>query len=166
MKGTCLRKQISSVMSDSNSFEEFQSKLLEAYGISVHESRGRLSYLTPDRTKPIRARMLGTDFEKEYLELFFLGQVQSRQPHPVLHSREPGNQKLRSNAYPFKSKNPQYRSRASIRLTIDVEACVKAQENRYYAQTVMVTNLNQMSKTLLFLQENNIGTQEEFSFDS
>ena len=27
-------------------------------------SRGRLSYLTPDRTKPITARKLGDDFDK------------------------------------------------------------------------------------------------------
>ena len=33
-------------------------------GISVKESRGRLSYLTPDRTKPITARKLGDDFDR------------------------------------------------------------------------------------------------------
>ena len=33
-------------------------------GIIVKESRGRLSYLTPVRTKPITARKLGDDFDK------------------------------------------------------------------------------------------------------
>ncbi len=33
-------------------------------GVTVKESRGRLSYLTPDRTKPITARKLGDDFDK------------------------------------------------------------------------------------------------------
>ena len=32
--------------------------------LNVKESRGRLSYLTPDRTKPITARKLGDDFDK------------------------------------------------------------------------------------------------------
>ena len=32
--------------------------------MTVKESRGRLSYLTPDRTKPITARKLGDDFDK------------------------------------------------------------------------------------------------------
>ena len=32
--------------------------------IRDRESRGRLSYLTPDRTKPITARKLGDDFDK------------------------------------------------------------------------------------------------------
>ena len=33
-------------------------------GVTVKESRGRLSYLTPDRTKPITARKLGDDFDR------------------------------------------------------------------------------------------------------
>ena len=32
--------------------------------MTVKESRGRLSYLTPDRTKPITARRLGDDFDR------------------------------------------------------------------------------------------------------
>ena len=49
-----LRKQIRSVLSSAVSYEDFVEKLLEL-GITVKESRGRLSYLTPDRTKPITA---------------------------------------------------------------------------------------------------------------
>ena len=37
---------------------------LDVYKRQVKESRGRLSYLTPDRTKPITARKLGDDFDK------------------------------------------------------------------------------------------------------
>ena len=32
--------------------------------MAVKESRARLSYLTPDRTKPITARKLGDDFDR------------------------------------------------------------------------------------------------------
>ena len=32
--------------------------------MTVKESRGRLSYLSPDRTKPITARKLGDDFDR------------------------------------------------------------------------------------------------------
>ena len=45
------------------SFEDFAQRLLQR-GITVKESRGRLSYLTPDRTKPITARKLGDDFDR------------------------------------------------------------------------------------------------------
>ena len=54
-----MRKQIHSVLSSAVSYEDFSEKLLEL-GIT----RGRLSYLTPDRTKPITARKLGDDFDK------------------------------------------------------------------------------------------------------
>ena len=52
-------------------------------------------------------------------------------------------------------------SSKSIRLIVDIEANIKAQQNRLYAQKVKVGNLQQMSKTLAFLQENGIGTLEE-----
>ena len=45
------------------SFEDFAQRLLQR-GITVKESRGRLSYLTPDRAKPITARKLGDDFDR------------------------------------------------------------------------------------------------------
>ena len=55
-----LRRTIRAVLSSAVSFEDFSGKLLQQ-GVTVKESRGRLSYLTPDRTKPITARKLGDD---------------------------------------------------------------------------------------------------------
>ena len=48
----------------------------------------------------------------------------------------------------------------SIRLIVDVETLIKAQQNRYYAEKVKIGNLQQMANTLAFLQENGIGTEE------
>ena len=53
-----LRGAIRTALSSALSFEDFSGKLLQQ-GVTVKESRGRLSYLTPDRTKPITARKLG-----------------------------------------------------------------------------------------------------------
>ena len=58
-----LRRTIRQALSHASSFDEFSSLLLRE-GVTVKESRGRLSYLTPDRTKPITARKLGDDFDK------------------------------------------------------------------------------------------------------
>ena len=58
-----LRRTIRQALSQAGSFEEFSSLLLRE-GVTVKESRGRLSYLTPDRTKPITARKLGDDFDR------------------------------------------------------------------------------------------------------
>ena len=60
-----LRKQISSVLYRTTSFEEFSDRLMQQYGITVKESRGQLSYLPSGRTKFIRAKHLGDKFEKE-----------------------------------------------------------------------------------------------------
>ena len=59
-----LRKQISSVLYRTTSFEDFSDKLMQQYGITVKESRGQLSYLPSGRTKFIRARHLGDKFDK------------------------------------------------------------------------------------------------------
>ncbi|MDE7245023.1 MAG: relaxase/mobilization nuclease domain-containing protein [Oscillospiraceae bacterium] len=58
-----LRQEIRAVLAVAVSFEDFAQRLLQR-GITVKESRGRLSYLTPDRTKPITARRLGDDFDR------------------------------------------------------------------------------------------------------
>ena len=59
-----LRKQISSVLYRTTSFEEFSDRLMQQYSITVKESRGCLSYLPAGRTKFIRAKHLGDKFEK------------------------------------------------------------------------------------------------------
>lgn len=51
-------------LSKAKSFEEFSAVLMHEYGIEAKENRGRYSYLTPERTKPITTRKLGTDFDK------------------------------------------------------------------------------------------------------
>ena len=58
-----LRQTIRNAMSEATTFDEFFALLLQQ-GVTVKESRGRLSYLTPDRTKPITARKLGDDFDR------------------------------------------------------------------------------------------------------
>ncbi len=58
-----LRQAIRTALSSAASYGEFAAVLLQQ-GVTVKESRGRLSYLTPDRTKPITARKLGDDFDR------------------------------------------------------------------------------------------------------
>lgn len=143
-----LRRVITTTLDDSNSMEEFQKKLFENYGIAVHESRGRISYKLPDKDRPIRGRQLGTNFEKEYLQDFLL-----KKKIPTLNIPTTSETKTSATKHTPSSK--------SIRLIVDIEANIKAQQNRFYAQKVKVGNLQQMSKTLTFLQENGIGTLEE-----
>ncbi len=59
-----LRQTLRSVLSEAMTMEEFMNQLLQ-FGITVKESRGRYSYLTSERTKPITSRKLGDDFSRE-----------------------------------------------------------------------------------------------------
>ena len=131
--------------------EEFQRKLFENYGISVHESRGRLSYQIPDRSKAISARKLGTDFDKGFMESYFRN----------AQRRLAEQQRRSEKSNPSRSGRSHGKPNASIRLIVDLQNCAKAQQNKYYAQKVKISNLQQMSKTIAFLQENGIGTREE-----
>ncbi|WP_407926088.1 hypothetical protein [Clostridium vitabionis] len=154
-----LRAKILAVAGDCHSLDEFRKKLLEQYGISVHESKGRLSYLPPDRSRPIRARMLGTDFEKEHLKEIFRAYSRDTQMHfPAETSGK--------HTYVSGTMQPHTApalSGKSIRLIIDVATLVKAQQNRYYAEKVKIGNLQQMAKTLSFLQDNGIGSEVELT---
>jgi len=78
-----LRNAIDECAAISNSFDEFQSKLLEQFHISVIEHRGRYSYLHPDRQKRITERALGTRYGKEHLEQTFL----RKDPLAILYVR-------------------------------------------------------------------------------
>ncbi len=66
-----LRRVISDTIADSASYKDFCKKRFERYGISVHESRGRIGYVLPDSNKPIRGRQLGSDYEKDSIEKSF-----------------------------------------------------------------------------------------------
>ncbi len=72
-----LRRTIRQALSQAGSFDEFSSLLLRE-GVTVKESRGRLSYLTPDRTKPITARKLGDDFDKANRGNFLSGRFTNK----------------------------------------------------------------------------------------
>ena len=65
-----LRNIIRSALSSAKDFDEF-AELLSQQGVTVKKSRGRLSYLTSDRSKPITARRLGDDFDLTAINAVF-----------------------------------------------------------------------------------------------
>ncbi len=139
-----LRKAITSAMVESHSIEDFKKILLQQYGIIVKESRGRYSYLHPDRTKPITGKKLGTDFEKEFIENF-IKQNRSRTV-PTPQTKKTGKRQVAAAIAP--------------RLITDLNRCIKAQQNPYYAQKVKVGNLKELARTVAYLQDNGIFTTE------
>ncbi len=144
-----LRVAITACMLQAHSLDEFKDILLQQYGIIVKESRERFSYLHPDRNKPIASRMLGTDFEKGFIERYI-----------VTHQKEKSQQKQMDT----KQKTTRFKTPVSPntpRLIVDLQNCIKAQQNQYYAQKVKIGNLKQMAKTVTYLQERGISSIEE-----
>ena len=62
-----LRNAISEVSASACSLDEFQKILMKRFNISLKISRGRFSYLHPERGKYITGQNLGTHFEESYL---------------------------------------------------------------------------------------------------
>ena len=65
-----LRQIIKKALEAATDFEDF-AKLLSREGVTVKQSRGRLSYLTSDRSKPITARRLGDDLDLAAINAVF-----------------------------------------------------------------------------------------------
>ena len=126
-----LRKQISSVLYRTTSFEDFSDKLMQQYGIAVKESRGRLSYLPAGRTKFIRAKHLGDKFEKEQV-LAALAQ----------------NIRLAPTIQPIATDKPD-----KIQKLVDIQAKLKQGKGIGYERWAKKHNLKAMAQTLILLQE-------------
>ena len=127
-----LRKQISDVLDTAMSFEDFSDRLLQQYGITVKESRGRLSYLPAGRTKFIRAHSIGDKFEKE-LVLATLKENAKSQPI-ILHSN-------------LEEKPDR------IKKLVDIQAKLKQGKGIGYERWAKKHNLKAMAQTLILLQE-------------
>ena len=128
-----LRNAIDECAATSNSFDEFQSKLLELFQVSVIEHRGRYSYLHPDRQKRITERVLGTRYGKEHLEQTFL----RKDPLAILYVR------------------------SHLRLVVNLQTNVKAMQSPAYAHRVKLSNLQQMANTIIYVQEHGFDTQSD-----
>ena len=134
---TTSKQDIGNISALERMYQSFCDKLYEGYGITVHESRGKSGYILPDHVKPIRGRQLGSDFEKEHIIEVLSEKVAATKIEP---------QKYVS---------------SGIRLLTDLETCLKAQQNQYYARKVKITNLQQMAKTMDFIFANGINTVED-----
>ena len=154
-----LRQTLRAVLDTSTTFEQF-SVLLLRQGITVKESRGRLSYLTPDRTKPITARKLGDDFDRAAV-LALLEQ----NAHRVVEERAAAlkadkNAPKRSVMERLHEKQTTVKN-DGIQRTVDIEAKRAEGKGIGYERWAKVHNLKQMAKAQ-FLLETGFSSQEEF----
>lgn len=132
-----LREEIRMALSDAVSFEDFAEKLLRR-GITVKESRGRLSYLTPDRTKPITARKLGDDFDKAAVFAIFVRNTKRvRAKTDTIHSA-PAMQKI-------------INERDTVSRMVDIDAA--KEKGKGYEHWAKKHNLKNASRAYLLYKE-------------
>ena len=135
-----LRRQISEVLNVATSFEDFSDRLLQQYGITVKESRGRLSYLPAGRTKFIRARSIGDKFEKEL----------------VLAALKANTERKRT----IQSKSDR------IGKLIDIQAKLKQGKGIGYERWAKKHNLKTMAQILILLQDKGLLTRTHSTRES
>ena len=151
-----LRSAIEDSAASAHSLEEFQKLLAEKYHISLKVSRGRFSYLHPERGKYITGRSLGTRYEKEYLLSVWEKNTRRLQHLP------PGSA-ISDERSAFADQNdlPAFvYIKSDLRLVVDLQSCAKAQASSAYARKVRLTNLQQMAKTVAYIQEHGYDTED------
>ena len=143
-----LRQTIRNAMSEATTFDEFSALLLRQ-GVIVKESRGRLSYLTPDRTKPITARKLGDDFDRAAV-LALLEQnahraAEKTAPIPQYHTAETNRTE--------RGKTQKIAPTGSIQRMVDRAAKRAEGKGIGYDRWAAVHNLKQMAATVAAMEQ-------------
>ena len=147
-----LRRTIRQALSQATSFDEFSSLLLRE-GVTVKESRGRLSYLTPDRTKPITARKLGDDFDKAAVLALLTQNARRAAEQTTAIPEYPHTQKERLREEKTAKTAP---ADNTLQRMVDREAKRAEGKGVGYDRWASLHNLKQMAATHNFLMENEL----------
>lgn len=164
-----LRDAIDTVASHATSQEEFSRLLSEKYNITFKVSRGRYSYLHPNRSKYITGRSLGTLYEEKHLMQIF----QENSADQITENPVPDiSQVVRSSTPPVSAHTATSAEaphtflfiKSDLRLVTDLQHCIKAQQSQAYAQKVKLSNLKMMAQTVAYVQEH--GFQSKADLDA
>ncbi|MCB6357601.1 relaxase/mobilization nuclease domain-containing protein [Blautia wexlerae] len=163
-----LRDAIDNAAGIAKSPEEFSKILEEKYRIIFKISRGRYSYLHPDRKKYVTGRNLGTRYEEDFLMKTFMENTKSLSKKKKNVQEQPVSDTATNlqQALSFDSSQisvPFIFIKSDLRLVIDLQTCIKAQQSEAYAQKVKLTNLKQMAQTVAYIQEHGYDTRADFN---
>lgn len=188
-----LRSSIEEATASACSQEEFRQKLLAEYGVTLKVSRGRFSYLHPDRTKPVTGRQLGSEYVESWLLKLFQENEKTKKMKKCSPVQNEDNRKTddtdRRNLAEWQKADTAERQntagqqtigitasadystmdetvlsilsvKSNLRLVVDLQKCIKAQQSAAYAQKVKLSNLKQMALTVAYVQEHGYDTRE------
>lgn len=158
-----LRDAIDTVVLQASSQEEFSRLLAEKYNITFKVSRGRYSYLHPNRQKYITGRNLGTLYEENHLLQIFQ-ENSNRQPSEKSHPADrtiTDFSELSKLSISDETTHSFLFIKSDLRLVTDLEHCIKAQQSQAYAQKVKLSNLKMMAQTVAYVQEHGFQSKED-----
>lgn len=139
------RDAIAQAAEQARSEAEFIDIFAREHQIGVRFKRRRYSFTHPAREQPFTARSLGNACQREAILEKIAANLSSAQEHRPEFANLPRIFLVPSN----------------LRLVVDLQSCVKAQQSRAYARKVELSNLQRMARTVAWIQENGMGTLEK-----
>lgn len=138
-----IRTAIRECAAQTNNPEEFRLIMQQKYEITVKESRGRYSFLLPDRERGITERQLGSIYTKSFIE-------------KVIRREEIYYE--RNDQTPYRTND--YVS-PSVKKLVDIASNEKAMQSRGYEHAVVLSNVKKMAETMNVLSEKKIRGMSE-----
>ena len=150
----------------------FTNEQIKKYNITFKVSRGRYSYLHPNRSKYITGRSLGTLYEEKHLLQIF----QENSTVQITENPVPDISQVVNSSTPTVSAYTATTTKTTeaphtflfiksdLRLVTDLQHCIKAQQSQAYAQKVKLSNLKMMAQTVAYVQEH--GFQSKADLDA
>ena len=160
-----LRNAIDKTSSKCKSEKAFASMLKDNYKITLKVSRGRYSYLLPNRKEAIRGRTLGTDYTEEYLRTIFKENNKTLERESViekLNSLKKNDYKVDIDKYP-----KAFTMHTNLPFVKDLQNSAISITNRAYDRKIKINNLKEMANTIMYIEEHGIENRDALndSFD-
>ena len=150
-----LRDAIDDCAKDAMTLDEFYYLLSDRYKVKVFQTRGRFSYLHPDRNKNIRARALGASYEKEALLEKFIQNCQEQEMQTRVPMSFAG---FDLETYPVLEV---LFIESDLHLVPNLQKYIKEKYSHINDREVLLSTLQEEARTVAFIQMNNINDLDE-----
>lgn len=147
-----LRDAIRHAALDAGNEKEFAKILKEKYGIELKISRGRYSYLHPERNKPITGRMLGEDCREKFLREIFIKNAHRQKSKNQKYSTE----KTTDSQHTEQKPSLLGQLRMNQKLIAEQDAARPSRRQR-------INELQATAQAVAYLQENGYTSLEDFN---
>ena len=145
-----LKYKIDEILPSCSSYDDFISAMRMA-GYIVNTQRKRISFLAPGQKKPTRLDTLKGDYTETAIRARLDG------VKVITSGSESGSLQIGTDA----PQREQIEPKPGMSLLIDIQEKILEGKGAGYTQWAKVFNVKQAAKTLVYLQENGIGSYEE-----